>query len=177
MDSLIFPLRSVFDLISASWIEPKLFVMLRQTWDKRLEYMKGDKPIKIAILDTGIDMQGKKSDSPMHDDFRKARAVSFQNGKPCSDPKGTPQCDRIKGMQNFCSGDEADVQDLDGHGTAVAGIILRLAPETELFIARICVGDVNHGVSEDKLRPVKENQVINPRPAIIKKVRPSKTVQ
>ncbi|KAH7383918.1 peptidase S8/S53 domain-containing protein [Pyrenochaeta sp. MPI-SDFR-AT-0127] len=148
--------------------EPGFFETLRETWNTRLEPMIDDKPIKIAVLDTGIDMQGTQFDSPMHDDFRERRAIRFQNGIPVSDEKGMPQYSRIKNMQNFCGGDAADVQDLDGHGTAVAGIILRLAPETELFIARICVGDVAYGVTEDKVSPVDKDQVLNPRPSVIK---------
>jgi hypothetical protein len=133
--------------------------------------MEGDKPIKIAILDTGIDMQKRGPDSQMHEDFRNIRAVSFEDGRPVADSKGTPQYDRIKGLRNFCSDDDADVQDLDGHGTAVAGIVLRLAPETELYIARICVGEVNSGVSKENLRPVDKSHIVNPRPSIIKRVR------
>lgn len=133
--------------------------------------MIGDKIMKIAILDTGIDLQGTQPNSPMHEDFRQRRAINFTDGRPIPDNRGTPQYGRIKGIRNFCGGDEADVQDLDGHGTAVAGIILRLAPETELFIARICVGAVNYGVAEGEHRSVDENLVVNPRPSILKKVR------
>lgn len=143
--------------------EPAIFGTLRHTWKKRLEPLTGDKPIKIAVLDTGIDM--------MHKDFKRTRAVHFENGQPQPDPTGTPQLDRIKGKRNFCNNDDADIQDRDGHGTAVAGIILRLTPDAHLFIARICVGDANYGVSADKQRSIDESQTVKPRPDTIKEVR------
>jgi subtilisin family serine protease len=151
--------------------EPGTFETLRKTWKQRLEYMKDDKVMKIAILDTGIDMQGTEVTANMHQDFRSARAVRFDKGHPCPDPNDIPQFQRIKGTRNFCAGGEAEVQDLDGHGTAVAGIILRLAPGAELYIARICDGDINNGVAEENWRPVGEDRIIKPRPSIIKKAR------
>jgi Subtilase family len=151
------------------WDEPQAFYTLRKTWKDRLLYAAGDKRLKIAILDTGIDMKGTDANCHIHEDFRQKRAISFRDGMPCPDTEGTPQYQRIKGMRNFCSGGEAEVQDLDGHGTAVAGIILRLAPETHLYIARICDGDINHGLAKDKRLPVGEDQIVDPRPDIIKK--------
>lgn len=66
--------------------------------------------------------------------------------------------------------DENDVQDLDGHGTQVAGIILRLAPKAELYIARICEGDVNFGVAEkDKQAVDRKSRMMNPRPQTVVK--------
>ncbi|KAH8698087.1 hypothetical protein GQ44DRAFT_733414 [Phaeosphaeriaceae sp. PMI808] len=155
--------------MKSSLQEPDMFQTLRQTWSNKLKYTDGDEHLRIAILDTGIDIGGCTADSQMHDDFRQIRAVSFQSGKPCSDKYGTPQWDRIKGRRNFCLGDEIDVQDLDGHGTAVAGIILRLAPETHLYIARICVGDVNYGRSEGDKHSVEKDQPVKPPPGNIKR--------
>jgi subtilisin family serine protease len=142
--------------------EPKTFYILRKTWKDRLLFSDGDKRLKIAILDTGIDMQATDANSQMHDDFRNKRATSFRDGFPCSDSDGTPQFQRIKGVRNFCSGGEAEVQDLDGHGTAVAGIILRLAPETHLYIARVCDGNINHGLPKEKRLRVSKDQIVCP---------------
>ena len=149
--------------------EPKTFYTLRETWKDRLLFSDGDKRLKIAILDTGIDMQGTDANSQMHEDFRNKRVTSFRDGNPCSDIDGTPQYQRIKGMRNFCSGGEAEIQDLDGHGTAVAGIILRLAPETHLYIARICDGDINRGLPKEKRLSVSEDQIVGPKSDIITK--------
>lgn len=43
--------------------------------------------------------------------------------------------------------------DFDGHGTQVASIILRLAPRAELYIARVCAGDIYRGVAVDDQAP------------------------
>lgn len=51
--------------------------------------------------------------------------------------------------------------DLDGHGTQVASLILRLAPRSDLYIARICEGDVQRGAlksTEPNLNPFKTPQ-------------------
>lgn len=37
--------------------------------------------------------------------------------------------------------------DIDGHGTQVAGIILRLAPRAKIYVARVVAGDRNRGLS------------------------------
>jgi len=57
-----------------------------------------------------------------------------------------------------------DVEDLDGHGTQVAGIILRLAPRAKLLIARVCLGNQNVEVPEDK------RKFIKPEPEVVAQV-------
>ena len=67
----------------------------------------------MAILDTGLDLNHSSVG-----DFKKDRIQD-------------------KNQKNFVNDGQRDVQDLDGHGTHVAGLFLNLAPCTELFIARI----------------------------------------
>ncbi|KAI6091062.1 hypothetical protein F4821DRAFT_211082 [Hypoxylon rubiginosum] len=135
--------------------QPRTFNELNKTWDRCFQFHVRDTRVKIAVLDTGIDLE--------HEDFRAARATSFIGGRPKSAPGEDPQTDRIKEKRNFC-GDEDCVQDYDGHGTQVAGIILRLAPRADIYVARICDGNVvqnggdNHGKS----------YITNPTPKAVK---------
>jgi hypothetical protein len=145
--------------------QPRTFEDLNGTWNSRFEFKEGDDIVKIAILDTGIDLD--------HEDFQNMRAVAFHKGRPVSAQGETSQINRMpmKYRKNFCGADENDVQDLDGHGTQVASIILRLAPRAELCIARICDGDVNRGLSEGEKQAVTEDSYIrHPRPEIVVKV-------
>ncbi|PGG96608.1 hypothetical protein AJ80_09809 [Polytolypa hystricis UAMH7299] len=76
-----------------------------------------ESPVKIAILDTGIDLT--------HPDFG----------------PGMPNRTRIIKVKNFtdiveCFGEE-NVHDENGHGTHAAGLILDFAPDAELYVAKI----------------------------------------
>ncbi|EHK22937.1 uncharacterized protein TRIVIDRAFT_213012 [Trichoderma virens Gv29-8] len=68
------------------------------------------KPVKIAILDTGIDRD--------HDSFE-ARE------------------ENIKAKVNFYNNMQKNIPDLNGHGTFTASLILDYAPDAELYIAKI----------------------------------------
>jgi hypothetical protein len=68
----------------------------------------------VAILDSGIDMENTDIDA---------------------------QSDRIKNIRSWVDG-KAGVEakrggDLSGHGTHIAGIILDLAPNVDIYIARV----------------------------------------
>ncbi|KAL6790875.1 peptidase S8/S53 domain-containing protein [Trichoderma sp. SZMC 28012] len=68
------------------------------------------RPMKIAILDTGIDRD--------HDAFE-ARE------------------ENIKAKLNFYNNSQRSIPDLNGHGTFTASLILDYAPDAELYIAKI----------------------------------------
>ncbi|KAI9652610.1 MAG: hypothetical protein M1821_008357 [Bathelium mastoideum] len=143
---------------------PRTFVDLNDTWNSRFEFKESDDIVKIAILDTGIDL--------CHEDFQNMRAIKFHEKRPVPARGETSQIKRIpmKYRKNFCGGDENNVQDLDGHGTQVASIVLRLAPRAELCIARICDGDVNRGLSENEKQAVDVDSYIRyPRAEIVVK--------
>jgi hypothetical protein len=162
IDSSLLDARNNSNSLSLGSSQPRTFDDLRKTWAKRCEYTDKDEIVKIAVLDTGIDLS--------HEDFQKARALSFVEGKPKSAKGEKPQIERIIEKKSFC-GDENDVQDVDGHGTQVAGIILRLAPRAHLYIARICEGDVNSGVLQKDRKAVDmKSGILNPRPNIVKNV-------
>ena len=69
--------------------------------------------VRIAVLDTGIDMT--------NDFIRTNRA-------------------RIKGKTSFLSAPEDSCKDLDGHGTHVAGLLLKVAHNAEIYPARVTKG-------------------------------------
>jgi subtilisin family serine protease len=84
-------------------------------------------PVKIAILDTGIDLD--------HPDFNK-RAKRRSKVAAEQLPEKT-QKERIMGCKNFTDGPEDDVTDDVGHGTHIAGLIMAIAPRAELYIAKV----------------------------------------
>jgi hypothetical protein len=131
-------------------VSEKTFSQLQKTVEERLTFKTGDDFVRVAILDTGIDL--------LHASFQKGRLEGFRNGNPILTTDKPNQRDRIIACQNFCPkpwetttrecGDELDekekakiMEDLNGHGTQVAGIVLRLAPNARLLIARVCNGD------------------------------------
>lgn len=87
--------------------------------------------VKIAILDTGIDLR--------HDTFK----GQFANG-------------RIKKVEDFVQigGTGTDVH---GHGTHCAALLRKVAPEADIYVARVAVG---RG-SKSELRPA---NVVKVRP-------------
>ena len=149
---------------STDLVQPRTFEDLNRTWDSRFEFKESDDVVKIAILDTGIDL--------LHEDFKNTRAIKFHEGRPVSAKGETSQIKRMpeKYWKNFCGNDDHNVQDLDGHGTQVASIILRLAPRAELCIARICDGDVNRGLSKGEKQVAEESYIRHPRPEIVANV-------
>ncbi|SPJ74903.1 uncharacterized protein FTOL_04634 [Fusarium torulosum] len=83
-------------------------------------------PVKIAILDTGIDLD--------HPNFsHRGKTRSKVTAKQLSEKM---QRERIIGSKNFTRGHEDDVTDDVGHGTHIAVLIMAIAPRAELYIAK-----------------------------------------
>ena len=83
----------------------------------------GDKRVRIAILDSGIDATHKEI----------AGNIAFDVSPSSSEQQKRP---RITAWKGFLS--ELDpLRDRVGHGTHCASVILRTAPYTSLYIARI----------------------------------------
>lgn len=98
----------------------------RSRLDNRSNESKSDR-VKIAILDTGI----RKS----HTFFDRTRQS------------------RIKECKSFIDDQKEETDDLYGHGTHIAGIVMQVAPEADLYIGRVIEGntasqDDAHNISE-----------------------------
>ncbi|KAJ6438339.1 hypothetical protein O9K51_08931 [Purpureocillium lavendulum] len=152
----------------------KFFAELERTWYKLIQWQPDDDavagggggqqwagPVKIAILDTGIDLT--------HDDFAKpARRRTKLGERAARQLPEQPQRDRIKGCRNFVGdpGEEEDVTDHSGHGTHIAGVILSIAPRAELYIAKTSTGQEHAQAEEDKKPASKRGRRESRRPAI-----------
>ncbi|CAG8961987.1 hypothetical protein HYFRA_00014032 [Hymenoscyphus fraxineus] len=80
--------------------------------------------IKIAILDTGIDYDH----TFFSDEDKMPRLVARESFLDCSDPKSVKDVPR-------------NTKDTHGHGSHIAGIILQVAPDTDLYIGRVVRGE------------------------------------
>ncbi|KAI5458701.1 peptidase S8/S53 domain-containing protein [Mariannaea sp. PMI_226] len=160
-DSVIRPASHITDSPAE-----KTFSELQRIIRHHFCYKEKDKRVKIAILDTGIDGD--------HPDFQRPRAkrLTFVDDViEHADAKGEiPQCQRITAFKDFCSDSEGEkLVDVDGHGTYIAGIILRLAPWADLVVARVCFGDVNRGVPSTQRRQTsrKNRDETRPDPTVV----------
>ncbi|KAG8157271.1 hypothetical protein KVR01_012979 [Diaporthe batatas] len=154
-DGALFSVSSTSSQLSHS----PTYQILLKVWDN-FDFKKGrDEPIKIAVLDTGLDVK--------HPNFLNPRLTGFEGGKPVWAKKPEPsQYERIKACADF-TGDglvesKDDMIDLNGHGTQVTELILRLAPRSDLYIARICTGEVGSGTHTPTNSTIK-----HPRPDIV----------
>nr|AJD23190.1 putative subtilisin [Onygena corvina] len=124
-----------------SRVYPVSFRKLAETYDAFFQAGEDEEPVRVAILDTGIDLG--------HPELQAARSDP-RSGRPI---KGEgPQINRVKKWKSFCGGKEEEVSDIDGHGTHVAGIILQLAPTAELYIAQVSK-DRSSNFSRKEMRP------------------------
>ncbi|KAH8886181.1 subtilisin-like protein [Thozetella sp. PMI_491] len=79
--------------------------------------------VKIAVLDTGVDEQD----------------LEFQTRRECITEdrlEERPECndDPVKATKSFV---DSSTEDTNGHGTHVAGLLLRVAPDADIYIAKI----------------------------------------
>jgi hypothetical protein len=89
---------------------------------------KDSPPVKIAVLDTGIDMQ--------HNYI-----------------KGCKKANRIKDVKSFVT-DDTRIDDFCGHGTHVAALLLKVAPECQIYVAKVASGGkipADHRIAEVSL--------------------------
>ncbi|RFN45344.1 extracellular serine protease [Fusarium flagelliforme] len=91
----------------------------RRFYVDNIESLERKKAIKVAVLDTGVDKK--------HRYFKRKHGTCF------------------KEIATFM---DCDSHDTFGHGTAVAGLIVKLAPHADLFIAKICRDRIITGVDQ-----------------------------
>lgn len=93
-------------------LSDKWFSEFRELVLSRLPPTRSEIPrrVRIAILDTGIDIENPYV--------------------PCTDG-------RVRGLRSFVGSDPLDIQDLCGHGTHVAGLVHKMAPDADIYIAKI----------------------------------------
>lgn len=92
------------------------------------EKMGGRQRIRIALLDTGVHKVGSDLQAciteVMH--YRKERGFEKEQRNP------------IKKQKSFVAGEEScDDTSLCGHGTQLACLLLKLAPDADLYIAKV----------------------------------------
>jgi hypothetical protein len=155
------------------------FAALEETLCNRLIFKEADTRVKVAVLDTGVCLS--------HPDFKYPRAKMFKDGSPVPADGEPSQRERIQACQNFCprpgdntvhkivddlTEDEVSktIDDLDGHGTHVAGIILRLAPRAVLYIARVCNGDPKAGPQGKDRGGLEDDRYASPRAEVVAEV-------
>lgn len=127
----------------------KIIGELQRTIKGRLQRWETDERIRIAILDTGMD-------NKVYEENRKNKLEK----RPWN---------RVVARSNFCVPEEEEpdtnTHDLDGHGTKVASIVLNLAENIDLYIARVCRGEYIEDAGRDKVEEFK-----NPEPAVVARV-------
>lgn len=96
---------SRLDCMKRTFILPLVDHPTVKTEDERLR-----RPVRIAVLDSGVDM---------------------------SDPLVKGAAKRIKEKRNWTDDDPENWTDTYGHGTHVARLLIRVAPAAEIYIARV----------------------------------------
>ncbi|KAI4244602.1 MAG: hypothetical protein L6R42_010413, partial [Xanthoria sp. 1 TBL-2021] len=92
--------------------------------DARSRKVKGPR-VRIAILDTGIDLS-----HPHFDNSPEALSALEQQ-------QSGPRRHRVKESKSFVGGAAGD-RDNVGHGTHCAALLLELAPNADIYVARVC---------------------------------------
>lgn len=108
----------------------------------------GKKRIRIAILDTGIN-ENDLYISPILGDIKAKRREQYQtqlraerdkenSSRPrrCATPADFGPI-RMKKSFVVANGIAEDTLDTCGHGTHIAGLLLKVAPDTDIYVAKV----------------------------------------
>jgi hypothetical protein len=101
----------------------------------------GQRRVRVAIIDTGVDGAHP---------FIQYHALQKQQEKKHSGSHSQPAESQLAedktptfDFADFLPDSSITPIDLSGHGTFIAGLILRLAPEVELFVARVATSSTS----------------------------------
>lgn len=97
--------------------------------------------IRIAVIDSGVE----KDDPVIKPDLRDGQ---------------------IQECRNFSSQDPNQWDDKVGHGTMVTRLLMRVAPNAELYIAKV-TSDTEYGIPKNKLYCIAEVSKLGPKELII----------
>ncbi|KAK3329123.1 hypothetical protein B0H66DRAFT_14302 [Apodospora peruviana] len=142
---------------------PAEFDRESKTWLKNMETFfkgvlqnaKGQAPVlrpRVTVIDTGI-----HAGHPELRDNLCWKAEDYPGDK--SRPPRFRDFSQVQPGHNKDNGEEASPVDEDGHGTFIAGLILRLVPRTELTIARI--GTTRDSIEKDEHLGYKVSKAIH----------------
>ncbi|WAO84616.1 Subtilisin-like protein [Fusarium falciforme] len=108
-------------------------------YNRHIHHLPSENRIRVAILDTGID------DTKVF--FRAAKQNRTRRDSP------------VILRRSFLNG--ISVTDTDGHGTNVAALVLKMAPEADLYVAKISSGHEVDGTEHiaDAIEWAIENEV------------------
>lgn len=123
------------------------FIVPNMKKDKR----RGRERIRIALLDTGLSEQSSDlCQSVIKEviEYRKSQGFTEDSEAKATDKKNPRY--PIKGRKSFIEGEKScrDTSDV-GHGTQLAHLLLKLAPDADLYIAKVSVNmgfEVTEGV-------------------------------
>lgn len=119
VSTAVFPASNSFDLSCQAYIGWKAeFTKVYRHFIPE-EPPKSVLPIKIAILDTGIDMEHE-----------------------CIEEHAGSRPERVLGKNWLDEQNSTDLRDPHGHGTHIAGIILDLIPHSQIIVEKVTDGVV-----------------------------------
>ena len=96
-----------------------------------------DERIRVAIIDSGVDWSHETISSNRHRIVATKSFVTLKENSSLKKDVVTTHVDDIKGKVKMEEENDAEnCKDSIGHGTHAADILVRLAPSTELFIAK-----------------------------------------
>ena len=132
-------------LIREAIYADEFFELLGEFRERYMKPIEARPRVKIAVLDTGLDEQDL--------DFKTRRKTIIEDRRQQQPGRID---DPVKAITSFTGGPAIDD---NGHGTHVAGLLLRTAPEADIFVAKI-----SRGLSVENIRGIPEVSSVRSHP-------------